>query len=117
MVAMNVGSNITLSAISDGDSWINIVLAICVGAVVTILEVVAYETAFRGAYRTSSKLRMRYVWMCVANVLLFSVYTFIGATLFNGWAGGIEVARQDGAAMAGDCGGEWMELFVVCEYV
>lgn len=86
LLALNTFVNILFTGLNSGKGWIDLVIGALVAIVLSIYELFAYETAFRGAYRTSTNLRKRYMFFTLANIIVLSMYAFLGVSFFNGWA-------------------------------
>lgn len=94
LLVLNVVSGILFTILNSQIRWIYMCIGIVIAAFITIFELFGYDTAFRGAYRTSSRIRQRYLVFCAVNVIICSLYTFIGAGWFNGWSR-ISVISED----------------------
>lgn len=86
LLVLNTFMNILFTALNSGRGWIDLVIGAVAAILLSILQLFAYETAFRGAYRTSTNLRKRYMFFAVANIIILSLYAFLGVSFFNGWA-------------------------------
>lgn len=86
LLVFNLLSVVVKTVKMKGQGWLFIVLSILVGIVVTVFELLAFDTAFRGAYRTNPRLRLRYIYLSSATLVLCGIYAFTGAAWFNGWA-------------------------------
>lgn len=93
-LVLNVSVAVALTITKRERQWVTLLVAGIVAVLVTLYELVTYETAFRGAYRTSRNLRARYLMLSALNVILVSMYTFLGHTFFNGWS---RLGRVEGA--------------------
>lgn len=94
-VVFNVSANVTVVAVMNGKDWYNILLSIIAGCVLFSFQLLTYESGFRGAYRNSTNLRMRYIWMSVGNGIIFSVYCFTNLLFFNGFSTLSNLAKNE----------------------
>lgn len=85
LLLVNALSAIIQTIITKGRVWVRILLSFSVGLVITFFQLFNYDTAFRGAYRTNRRLRIRYVYLSIITAALCAVYAFTGALWFNGW--------------------------------
>lgn len=85
MLLVNMGCAILFNILKSDSRWIYIVLSGAIGLLLTLFELLAYETAFRGAYRTNNGIQQRYMVFCAVNLVLAGLYAFIGTAWFNGW--------------------------------
>jgi SCAMP family len=81
----NVLLHVIIVAILRGLHWVRLVISFFALLFIFAFELIAYITAFRGAYRNSQSLRLSYIIMCCPNMLLFGVYAFVGYAIFHGW--------------------------------
>lgn len=86
LLLLNVIWNIVFTVLNKGNTWIDLLVGSLIAVLLSIYQLIAYETAFRGAYRTSTNLRKRYMYFTVANIVLIGLYAFMGVSFFNGWA-------------------------------
>lgn len=85
LLVFNLLSTVIRIVRMRGQGWIFIVLSTLVGIIVTVFELFAYDTAFRGAYRTNARLRLRYIYLSTVTLILCGIYAFTGSAWFNGW--------------------------------
>lgn len=85
LLVLNLVSMVVKTVMMKGKEWLHIVLSALVGVLVTLFELFGYDTAFRGAYRTNSRLRFRYICLSTVTLVLCGIYAFAGAAWFNGW--------------------------------
>lgn len=85
LLFFNLVSTVARIVRMKGQGWIFIVLSTLVGIIVTVFELFAYDTAFRGAYRTNTRLRLRYIYLSTVTLILCGIYAFTGSAWFNGW--------------------------------
>jgi hypothetical protein len=81
----NVLLQVIFVAISRGLYWVRLLISFLALLFIFAFELVAYIVAFRGAYRACQSLRLSYIIMCCANMVLFGVYAFVGRAMFHGW--------------------------------
>lgn len=86
LLVLNTVVNIVFTAVDKGGDWVDLLVGGLVAVLISIFELIAYETAFRGAYRTSTNLRKRYFYFTGANIVMPALYAFLGYTFFHGWS-------------------------------
>lgn len=74
-----------LTILKSEKHWIHLAVSGALLVALTLFELTAYESAFRGAYQTSESVRMQYVVLGLLNTALLLLYTFAGVSCFNGW--------------------------------
>lgn len=96
LLLFNLFVAILLTALRKGEGWVNLLLSVVVGLLVSVFELISYETAFRGAYRTSTNLRQRFLYFGAANIIIITVYMATGKAFFNGWSRVTGLAAVEG---------------------
>lgn len=95
LLLLNLFANALYTGLDKGKGWVDLLIGGIVGFFVAVVELVAFDTAFRGAYRSSTVLRQRYLGFGTANVVLFGVYAFLSVSFFHGWAYVATVNEED----------------------
>lgn len=66
-------------------SWVFIIVSVAAGLMLIGFQVVIYDIAFRGLYRSSARLRGGYMGLCAVTAGIAVTYAFAGGAWFNGW--------------------------------
>lgn len=85
LLVFNSASNILSTILKKGDDWIFLLLSVVASILLSVYQLFAYETAFRGAYRTSRNLKKRYLYMFTPNIIISAIYACLGIGWLNGW--------------------------------
>lgn len=83
---MNTAVAIAVVVLRKGTDWPYLLASAIATVLLAVFELYTYQTAFRGAYKTSQKIRQRYVILGAVNLLIICVYAFAGVLFFNGWS-------------------------------
>lgn len=86
LLCLNVITRITVKVLESKEHVVYLILSLAFALLMSIAQLFGYETSFSGAYRTSSKLRLRYLFFCGINFTIIVLYTFLGFAWFNGWS-------------------------------
>lgn len=111
LLVLNLFTNALFVGIDGGDHWVNLLIGGIVAVLVVLVELFVFDTAFRGAYRTSTNLRQRYIGFATGNIILFTVYAFLGVSFFNGWTEIVNVNANSESEREK----MWKRTFVVIE--
>lgn len=83
---LNISTRVTTKILVPKSSLLWMIMSIVFGLLVSFVELVGYEICFRGAYRSSKRIRGHYLVFSVVNIALITLYTFVGVGWFNGWS-------------------------------
>lgn len=100
-ISLNVTVSILMTAFVTKGEWLSILFSVVVGVFAIIFQLIAYDTAFRGAYRTNKQLRIRYCALVAVNIVLALVYAVAGVSFLHGWA---RISALRGAPSASEGG-------------
>eukprot|EP00177_Eucheuma_denticulatum_P004111 GFKZ01007455.1.p1 GENE.GFKZ01007455.1~~GFKZ01007455.1.p1 ORF type:complete len:313 (-),score=39.27 GFKZ01007455.1:1015-1953(-) len=76
---------VLFTSLEKGKDWPFLLMSAGLTVLLTLYELYAFEVAFRGAYQTSTGLRKWYIALTSINLVLVSLYAFVGVGFFNGW--------------------------------
>lgn len=99
--------------------WAFIIVSVAACLILSGAQVVMYDTAFRGLYRSSVRLRRRYMGMCAVTAAVAATYAFAGGGWFNGWTRLGMFSNDGGRPFEGQKGYKRSVLLVcnVCESI
>lgn len=84
-LSINISTNVFFVVARKGTDWYLILISVPIAIILAGFQLFTADTAFRGAYRTSSQLRGRYLLLAGANLIPIIMYALLGFGFFNGW--------------------------------
>lgn len=85
LLLLNTLLAVLFTSLERGKDWPFLLMSAGLTVLLTVYELYAFEVAFRGAYQTSTRLRKWYLALTSINIVLVSLYAFVGVGFFNGW--------------------------------
>lgn len=85
LLVLNTLVSLLFTILDAGENWYFLLISAAVTVLLSLYELFIFEIAFRGAYQTSTRQRMQYLYLSATNVLPMILYAFIGVGFFNGW--------------------------------
>ena len=78
LLLINIVNRLLSTLFDSSFSWVYILVAVLVAIILTVLQLYAYEVAFRGAYQSKAKLRLRYLIISAGTIVVAGLYNVKG---------------------------------------